>query len=212
MGLASKLDCPCGSGKPYADCCEPYLTALKIETFDKGYPFGTLITDWTDKYSPPIVKSFRKKAWPLVFRISIYLDVVFQSFYPLGYKKVGYNQKEADTSIMAIKHNILCSIFASFSSLSQGLFLQSGALTRCCMEDSFVLLDLFENKKQYEKFMGGRYSTNNLISRIRAFLPEGIIDWYGHFSANFAHFGPLHSAPYVPRACYPDNYIIWVRA
>ena len=48
----------------------------------------------------------------------------------------------------------------------------------------------------------------SLVGRVKKLLPECIVTWYGYFSSNFAHFGPAHSAPYVPRRCWPDNWVL----
>lgn len=196
--------CPCGSNKDFSKCCEPYVLLLCRDTkFEE-----TVLISWMDRYSLPIQNSFRKKAESIIFRLSIYADVVFDSLCPLGFKEHPEQQHRLDESARAIKHNIMLSLFASLSCLSQGLFLQSGSLIRCCIEDSFVLLDLNENENQLSKFLSENYSSSNVLKRVKKFIPKEFILWYGHFSANFSHFGPFHSAPYKPRACYPDNYII----
>lgn len=200
--------CICGSKLSYSDCCEPYTTILGIKDINKHTKIETVLIDWMERYSIPIMNSYKEKVGKFVFRVSLYLDIFFDYFYPLGFNKIATNQKLMDESIKAIKHNILLHIVGALSCLSQGLFLQSGTLIRSCLEDSFVLGDLFLNEEQAEKFLNNKYSTNGLISRIKAYLPSYLANWYGFFSANFTHFGPLHPAPYMPRACYADNYII----
>jgi hypothetical protein len=71
-----------------------------------------------------------------------------------------------------------------------------------------VLVDFSENQKQIEKFILGKYSTNGLISRSKKYLPNDIIQWYGHLSANFAHYGPLHSALLLPNICHANNWVL----
>lgn len=196
--------CPCGSNKDFSKCCEPYVLFLFR---DKKSEESVLIS-WMDRYSLPIQNSFRKKAGSIIFRLSIYVDVVFDFLCPLGFKDYPEQQDRLDETVRAIKHNIMLSLFASLSCLAQGLFLQSGSLIRCCIEDSFVLLDLHENEEQLSKFLSEKYSSSNVLKRVKKYIPKDFIRWYGHFSANFSHFGPFHSAPYMPRACYPDNYVI----
>jgi len=155
------------------------------------------------------MKSYKEKMHKYIFRASMYLDSFSGYFYPLGFKELHHEQQAfMDEYVRAIKHNILLTIFAAFSCISQGLFLQSGTLMRSCLEESFVLLDLFLNEGQAEKLLNNKYSTNNLLSRIRPYLPDHLRKWYGYFSKNFAHFGPFHPAPYKPSACYADNYVI----
>jgi len=81
-------------------------------------------------------------------------------------------------------------------------------LLRAEVEDCLVILDLCENREQIEKYTKGKYSTNGLLSRVKHLIPDVLVGWYGYFSANFSHFGPLHPAPYMPRACYPENWVI----
>jgi hypothetical protein len=102
----------------------------------------------------------------------------------------------------------MLTLFGATVCLAQGLFLQSGILIRSCIEDSFVILDLFENDKEVKRFLEEKYSAANVLTRIKQYIPKHFLRWYGHYSANFTHFGPLHCSPYMPRACYPDNYVI----
>jgi hypothetical protein len=168
----------------------------------------TVLISWLDRYSGPIQDSFRKKAGRFVFRISIYTDYIFDCLCPLGFRSFPNNQKIIDDAIRAIKQNIILSLIAALSCIAQGLFLQSGSLIRNCIEDALVLLDIFENDEQLQKFLLENYSANNVLKRVKHYIPEEFKLWYGHFSANFAHFGPLHSSPYMPRACYADNYVL----
>ncbi len=39
-------------------------------------------------------------------------------------------------------------------------------------------------------------------------VPRSMIEWYGYFSANFAHFEPVHQAPYMPTSCWADNWVL----
>ena len=163
-----------------------------------------------DRYSLPIQRSFREKARTPLFRISLYADLIFDFLCPAGFGAAPdpESQERLDGDVRSIKHNVMLSLFGSLSCLAQGLFLQSGALVRGCIEDSLVLLDLFTDDTQVKRFIAGTYSASNVLSRVKKHIPQGFARWYGHFSANFAHFGPLHSAPYLPRACFPDNYVI----
>lgn len=202
--LHRKNNCPCGSNKDFSKCCGPYVLILSKDRQSEE----SVLISWMDRYSLPIQNSFRKKAGSIIFRLSIYTDVVFDFLCPLGFKDYPEQQVRLDEAVRAIKHNIMLSLFASLSCLAQGLFLQSGSLIRCCIEDSFVLLDLNENEEQLRKFLSENYSSSNVLKRVKKYIPKEFVRWYGHFSANFSHFGPFHSAPYMPRACYPDNYVI----
>lgn len=168
----------------------------------------SVLVSWLDRYSPPIRASFRQRANKFVMRISFYADVLFEDLCPLGFRRAGEQQDRLDKDVLAIKHNILLSLLASLTCLSEGLFLQSGAAIRCCIEDALVLLDISENPKQLNLYLAGRYSAAGVLTRVKHSVPQEFLHWYGHYSANFAHFGPFHSAPYMPRACFPDNYVI----
>ena len=199
-----RRDCPCGSGRQFSNCCGPY--ALMLPQY--GEAKESVLISWMDRYSIAIQNSFRQKAQNFLYRISIYADIIFDFLCPLGFRPFPENQDTMDVSVKAIKHNIMLSLISSLSCLSQGLFLQSGSLIRNCIEDSLVLLDINENELQLKKFLLGNYSANNVLKRVKQYIPAEFKGWYGHFSANFAHFGPFHAAPYTPRACYPDNYVL----
>lgn len=200
--------CPCGSGDVFSSCCEHYFSVLNLKS--PCLESETSLLDWLDKYSVPSVLSFKEKVGTYIFRISWYLDGITEQYFSFGFHGTSLNQELADKAVFSIKNNILLSLFASLSCLSQGLFLQSGTLLRSQLEDCLVLVDLFENKGQIEKLLQGSYSVNGLVSRVKKFIPPDVVSWYGYFSANFAHFGPLHPAPYLPGACHPDNYILVV--
>jgi hypothetical protein len=196
--------CPCGSGKDFSRCCKAY--AILLPKYETGYE--TVLISWMDRYSGSIQTTFRRKAGRFIFLISIYVDYIFDFLCPLGFKSFSENQEIIDKSVKAIKHNIILSLIASLSCLAQGLFLQSGSLIRNCIEDALVLLDIFENDEQVKIFLLGNYSANNVLKRVKQFIPNEFKLWYGHFSANFTHFGPFHSAPYMPRACYADTVLL----
>lgn len=200
----NKSECPCGSGRSFQECCYEYVKILNRNEI----PNESLLLSWIVRYSEPIKHTFMERGGSLIFRVSQYLDHVCDRYMSLGFPYKHCNQDLLDQAIKAIKNNILLTLLGSFSCLAHGLFLQSGSLIRCCIEDSMAFLEISENQKQRELFLKNRYSSVDVIKRIKPLIPQDIIRWYGHFSANFTHFGPLHSAPYTPRACYPDNYII----
>jgi hypothetical protein len=201
-----KVKCPCKSGKNYEECCKPYILDLNLRLLNRD---ETILLSWFEIYSKPIYRSFFEKTEKYLFRISCYLDNIVDEYLPLGYPSNGaVEYKKIDEDFFCIKHNILMSLFASVTSLSQGLFIQSGTLLRSGLEDCLVILDLCENKGQIKKYIEGKYSTNGLLTRVNCLIPDILVKWYGYFSANFSHFGPLHPAPYMPRACYPENWVI----
>jgi len=198
--------CPCNSGKSYKNCCQKYLVELKLDP-DKLEP---LIINWKKKYGSAISDNFQIKTNSSIYRVSLYLDDILSKYLNLGYKGNNMDRRDTDEAIRFIKHNILLSIFAAYSCLAEGLFIQSGGLLRSVVEDSMILLDLFNDEKQLNKVLDNRYSVKNLLTRIKKLIPKELVEYYGYFSANFTHFGPLHPAPYLPRPCLSDNYIIVV--
>jgi hypothetical protein len=113
-----------------------------------------------------------------------------------------------DEPICWIEHNTLLCLFGALSCLDQGLFVQSGILLRSVLENCFVLVDLYENRGQIERLLQDKYSVNGLLGRTKSLVPGCLVEWYGYFSRNFAHFGPLHPAPYMPRRCWSDNHVL----
>ncbi|MFC2016296.1 SEC-C metal-binding domain-containing protein [Chloroflexota bacterium] len=198
--------CPCGSGKNFSDCCEKYLRVPGH--YEWGTKPETVLFDWLDVYSQPIVTSFMEKARPYVFRISSYLDSIIDQYFTLEFDTHISDKEAVNKAIFSIQNNILHSLLASFSCSCQGLFMQSGILLRSLTEDCLVLVDFSENKGQIEKFLRGNYSTSRLLSRVKAYVPQNIVNWYSYFSENFTHFGPLHPAPYLPIGCYADNAVL----
>jgi len=204
--MINKEKCACGSGIAFSKCCEPYCDILNINY--NSYTDETSLFGWLTRYSLPISTTFINKAKSYIFRISVYFDHVLDQYFAKGFPKTISNQKDADDIFIAIKNNLLNTLIASLSCLSQCLFLQSGTLLSSFFEGSLVLIDIYENPTQFNKMKNGKYSTNNLITRVKENIPNDIVIWYGHFSANMVHFGPLHLAPHVPSACYPDNFVL----
>ncbi len=195
--------CPCGSKSIYSECCEPYFKLLHINK--PRTPQDSLLLDWLFKHAQFSPVQYEKKVHLFLYRISSYLDEIVDTYYPLNFIN---NENVKDKSFYALKINILNSILASLTCLSQGLVLQSGILLRSVIEDSLILIDIIENKNQLIKFANNKYKTNNLVSRIKNKSPECIIDWYGYFSNKFTHSGPLRNIAILPMACHPDNYAI----
>jgi hypothetical protein len=164
----------------------------------------TILVEWFDLYSSPIIESFTRKTRAFVLRISWYLDAILDQYFPIVKEKMSPQENKIITGTeLQILHNII----GALSCLAQGLFMQNGILIRSAIENCLVLVDLIENK-QAGKIISGKYSVNNLISRVKNAIPSLIIDWYGHFSANFTHFGPLHPAVYLPKACFAENLVL----
>jgi hypothetical protein len=197
--------CPCGSEKLLSRCCEKYLNLVKGPTVD---PNETMLLGWVEKYAPATSEEFMRRARTYVFRISWYLDGVLEGYARLGFTRKCSNEEAADEIIYFIKHNTLLSICGALSCLAEGLFIQSGILLRSVFENCMVLVDLFENQGQIEKILEDRYSASGVVGRVKDLLPSCMVKWYGYFSTNFAHFGPIHPAPYMPRKCWPDNWVL----
>ena len=206
MGRSDAPACPCGSGKTFSECCKLYFSMLGLSP--EMPATQTLFFEWLETYSRPIVSSFLEKSRPYIFRISCYLDWIMDQFFPPEFNEFYADKEAVNKAVFSIKNNIVHSLLASFSCLAQGLFIQSGILLRSLIEDCLVLIDLSESRSQVDRFLKGKYSTSGLVPRVKTSLPPNIIEWYRYFSANFTHLGPLHPAPYLPRACYPDNYVL----
>lgn len=144
------------------------------------------------------------KTKAFIFRISWYLDGILDQYFPIAKERMSPQENEIITGTeLQILHNII----GALSCLAQGLFMQNGILIRSAIENCLVLVDLIENK-QAGKIISGKYSTNNLLSRVKNAIPPSIIEWYGYFSANFTHFGPLHPTLYLPKACFAENWVL----
>ncbi len=202
------LPCACGSGLAFAACCKRFLVALSLKSPQPKAE--TILVDWLDTYSPPISQSFRSKARPTLFRISAYLDCIVNLYFGYGFTRSSCNPERADRAITSTKNNIMYSLYGALSCLSQGLFLQSGIILRSLIKDCLVLVDLFENEGEMERLLRGEYTSKDLIPRTQRLIPKDVRKWYECFSANFTHFGPAHPAPYLPAACYPDNFVLVV--
>lgn len=204
--------CPCASGKPYGSCCGPFLDPM----FSKMGSANNRIFDitepslfsWANLYGPDIATTYTEKAGSTIFKISCYLNQVCDLYLDKGYPVTITDQDSADEAIIYVKSNILHSICAANVCLSQGLFLQSGILLRSVVEDSLVVWDLCVNPIEMTRFLSNNYNPRSVITRIKSNMPQDIIIWYGYFSANFTHTGPFHRAPYMPRRCYPDNWVL----
>ena len=202
--MANSQRCPCGSRKLYSNCCEKYFGKIKLLGAN---PKDTIFLEWLKQYTPPLSQEFMRKGRTYIFRISWLLDNVLERYFdfPMVQKNGGLEARE--DPICWIEHGTLLSLLGALSCLVQGLFVQSGILLRSVMENCMVLVDLSENEVQMEKMLKGTYSANKVVGRVKKLLPDSIISWYGYFSTNYAHFGPIHPAPYLPRKCWPDNWV-----
>lgn len=198
--------CPCDSGKLISKCCRSSLNEIKIKIDTNSTE--TYLLDWIDKYSIPISDSFDKKARTFSYRISQYLDAVLDLYLDRGYPSKIRVKGDTDELYYFQKHNISLTIAAAYRLLAEGLFVQSGVLLRTALESSMVLLDTAINPKSIDEIINNKYQSKSILKRAKPELPPAIIRWYGYFSANFTHVAALHLAPYIPRACYSDNWVI----
>jgi len=197
--------CPCGSRKLYSNCCEKYLGTLRGLGFD---PRETALLDWLERSAPPTAREFMRRARTYIFRISWLLEGLLERYFDFPVVQKNGRLESRDEPMSWIEHNTLLCLFGALSCIEQGLFVQSGILLRSVLENCFVLVDLSENKEQMKRFLQDKYSVNGLLGRTKSSLPDCLVDWYGYFSRNFAHFGPIHPAPYLPRLCWPDNWVL----
>ena len=197
--------CPCSSRKLYSNCCEKYLGMIPGLGAD---PKETVLLEWLERYAPPIAQEFMRKARTYIFRISWLLQSLLERYFDSPVVRKNGRLETKDEPICCIEHNTLLCLFGALSCLEQGLFIQSGILLRSVLENCFVLVDISENKGQIERILKDKYSVNGLLGRTKLLLPECLVDWYGYFSRNFAHFGPIHPAPYTPGRCWPDNMVL----
>lgn len=206
MQMMGSPRCPCGSRRLYSNCCEKYLGPIQALGSD---PRTTALLDWLERCARPTAREFMRKSRTYIFRISWLLDNFVGRYTgsPLVGNECG-RWDSRDEPICWIEHNTLLSLFGALSCIEQGLFVQSGILLRSVLENCFVLVDLSENKIQVERFLQDKYSVSGLLGRTKSLLPRCLSEWYGYFSRNFAHFGPIHHAPYVPRLCWPDNWVL----
>lgn len=196
--------CFCGSKSKYVNCCKSFSEVFEIKEINRN---ELLLFEWLANNSSAHQTSFIEKTFKYIYRVSLYFENIQYRFNNSNFI-LGDN--DFNETLNNIKLNINHSILSSLSLASQGLFLQSGVLHRTAFEDLFVILDFFENRNQYSKFVKDNYSVNGLVSRIKKIVPNELIEWYGYFTANFAHFSEIHTAPLAPRKCHPDNYILVV--
>ncbi|WP_395065109.1 hypothetical protein [Paraburkholderia silvatlantica] len=106
------------------------------------------------------------------------------------------------------KHNIALTIAGAYRLLTEGLFVQSGVLLRTSIESCFVLLETATNPRCIDLIEKNKYEAQSVLKRVKQMVPDDLIKWYGYFSANFTHVAAVHQADYMPRACFPDNWVI----
>lgn len=181
------------------------MTSIEGPTVDSN---ETMLLGWLEKYGPPTAKEFMRKARTYIFRISWLLENLLERYFDFPVVQKNERLESRDEPICWIEHNTLLCLFGALSCLEQGLFVQSGILLRSVLENCFVLVDLSENKGQIERLLKDKYSVNGLLGRTKSLVPDCLVEWYGYFSRNFAHFGPIHPAPYLPRLCWPENWVL----
>lgn len=195
-------NCICGSDLRFEDCCKSFSDIFKHKDINSE---NLLLVDWLKKSSIAHQESYHNLTHKYFYRISLYFENILLLFNEVSLKSA---VPELDETIINIRLNIIHSLLSSTTLMAQGLFLQSGVLHRTAFEDLFVILDFVENPIQFEKFKEGKYSTNKVLNRIKDNIPEPMARWYGYFTANFTHFCEIHTIPFLPRKCHPDNYII----
>ncbi|HLB73398.1 MAG TPA: hypothetical protein VJJ98_05230 [Sedimentisphaerales bacterium] len=167
----------------------------------------TTLSDWITKFGPSTSKEFMKRARSYVFRISWLLDHLLLRHLQPPVVRMNGGLRSVDEPMPWIQHNTLLSLIGALTCFKNGLFVQSGVLLRSVMENCFVLVDISQNKGQFDRLLQDRYSVSGVVARTKSLVPPSLVGWYGYFSRNFAHFGPAHPAPIMPWKCWPDNWI-----
>lgn len=202
--MSGSTRCFCGSRKLYSNCCERFVGAFLPPGTD---PRETTLLEWVDRFAPHVSKEFMKRAKSYIFRISWLLDSLLLKHMQSPVIERNGGLRSVEEPIPWIEHNTLQSLLAALTCFKDGQFVQSGILLRSVMENCFVLVDISENKGQLDRLLQDRYSVNGVVGRTKSLVPPCLIDWYGYFSRNFAHFGPIHPAPVMPWLCWPDNWV-----
>jgi hypothetical protein len=154
MSKAYKL-CPCGSKSNFNDCCGPYFKILNIDKPDTLNQ--SILIDWLLTHTKVSPIKYLDKVNKYLYIISNYLDNIVDVYFSLHFTE---RLKTKEEPIYSLKVNIINSILGSLTCLSQGLFLQSGIIQRTIIEDSLIILDIFENEDQLSKFVINKYKTS----------------------------------------------------
>lgn len=202
----SDTPCPCQSGESIDDCCRVNLRTINLDIFQDDTE--TYLLDWSEKFAHACSETFHRRSRTFVYRISRYLDAIIDVYLPLDFPATIAINEDQNELYQIQKHNVALTIAGAFHMLATGLFLQSGILLRTAVESSMVLLDVAMSPKFIEDIRKNRYPSHSVLKRVKKFVPHEVVGWYGYFSANFTHVANLHQGPYLPRACYPDNWII----
>jgi hypothetical protein len=198
--------CPCDSGKAFSECCKPFLYMLGLSRSVENAK--TIFFDWQDKYGPATSGSFHQKTKTYLFRISVYLDEITDTYVNPGFPENCVDSDSVSDAFFSLKHNVILSVIASYRCLAEGLFLQSGILLRSAIENCFVILDVCLSQNELKRFLENNYNAGTTVARLKKYLPREFVRWYGYLSANFTHVGIFHQAPYLPCASYPNNWVI----
>ncbi len=197
--------CPCGSRRLYSNCCMRFLETGPCVGMN---PEDTFLKGWTEKYGRANAHTFARRTRTYVFRISCLLQSFLDRYMQSPIVQTSGGLKAVDEPMHCIEHATLLSIFGSLVLLQEGLFMQSGTLLRSVLENCFVLIDACENDGQMELLAQDKYSVRKVVNRTKQYLPDCMREWYGYFSRNFTHFGPLHQAPFIPTKCWGDNWVL----
>lgn len=171
-------------------------------------PEGTYLLNWMEQFSTPICDAFNRKARPFGYRISRYLDEVIDVYGGLEYPSRDCVSDNTTEIFQYQKHNIALTIAGAYRLLAEGLFVQSGILLRTAIESSLVMLETATNPDCIDLIDRNKYQSQSVLKRVKDIVPPDVVRWYGYFSANFTHVAALHQSGYMPRACYPDNWVI----
>jgi hypothetical protein len=196
--------CPCGSGATPAECCDPSLEVIGVSATQ----VETYFFDWMNRYGPATAKGFNEKARRFGYRLSRYLDTVLDFYMPLDFPSLVAVSGDTNEIYWHQKHNVALTLAGAYTLLAQGMFVQSGILLRTAVESSLVLLDVAHRPQAIDLLRTNKYKSQSVLRQVKELVPKNVVDWYGYLSANFTHVAALHQAPYLPRACYVDNWVI----
>ena len=202
--------CACGSHRMLKDCCLKYMVFLNLP-----YPIpdslpeqGTILNSWMCSYGPLTQGAFIQKAGRYLYRLSRYLDKISDLYIDHPFPGEASDMPRACFAFESVKQNVLLSLMGGARCLAEGLFVQSGILFRAAVEDSIAIFDLVLSPGQMDNLLADKYDGRKALARAKKHVPHNVKIWYGDFSSNFTHMGPLHRGNLSPTPCFPNNFTI----
>jgi hypothetical protein len=204
------MDCPCGTGDKYKNCCGKNVKENSIfDLINKGIIKLEKSTFLKRLYSSSTEydKSFEILCKKDLIKIGRYHSLAMKNI-GIAFKNEKYFDETIKTTIPIVM-NMTHSIIAASELINRGFRLEAGLIFRNIYEKISLVIYLFYNPKDITLIKNDKIGSSQTISFSKKIINNIGID-YGNLSKHFVHVGKLQRLPILLQPYKKDDPDLYI--